>query len=74
VKYLNAVGVQPSAAGVAEFYSQVAGSIVIDGRDREAADKIRRLGMDVHETNITMQGRKDEVRLGRYLLQLRKSH
>lgn len=75
VKYMDAVGVRASAAGIAEFYRQVAGSIVIDSRDREAASEIRRsLDMDVHETNITMQGRKDEVRLGRYLLlQLRKS-
>lgn len=74
VKYMSAVGVQASVAGVADFYKDVAGSIVMDSRDREAAGKvIRRLGMDVHETNITMQGRQDEVRLGRYLLQLRKS-
>jgi LPPG:FO 2-phospho-L-lactate transferase len=74
-KYLSAVGVQASAAGVAEFYKEVAGSIVIDGRDREVASKtIKRLDMDVYETNITMQGRQDEVRLGRYLLLLlRKS-
>ena len=77
VKYMRAVGVQSSAAGVAEFYKDVAGSMVIDSRDREvASNMIRRLGMDVHETNITMQGRQDEVRLGRYLLLLlqRKSH
>jgi LPPG:FO 2-phospho-L-lactate transferase len=75
VKYMNAVGIQASVAGVAEFYQDVAGSIVIDSRDRDVASKaiIRKLGMGVHETNITMQGRQDEVLLGRYLLQLRKS-
>lgn len=67
-RYMNAVGVQASAAGVAELYQQVAGSIVIDNRDRDMAGKIAtKFGMDVHETNITMQGRQDEIRLGRYL-------
>ncbi len=72
VKYMSALGIKSSAVGIAEFYSDVAGSIVIDSRDRGMAASIRRLGMQVHETNITMRGKNDEVRLGRYLL-LRKS-
>ncbi|HVX03342.1 MAG TPA: 2-phospho-L-lactate transferase [Nitrososphaera sp.] len=74
VKYMNAVGVSSSAAGVAEFYQQVAGTLVIDNRDQDTAGKITaKFGIDVYETNITMQGRQDEVRLGRYLLQLQQS-
>jgi LPPG:FO 2-phospho-L-lactate transferase len=68
VKYMAALGIENSPVGVAEFYRKVAGSIVIDRRDSEMSARIRRLGMGVHETNITMRGRHDEVRLGRYLL------
>ncbi|HEY7508496.1 MAG TPA: 2-phospho-L-lactate transferase [Nitrososphaera sp.] len=68
VKYMAALGIEASPAGVAEFYSDVAGSVVIDSRDPGMSGGIRRLGMEVHETNITMRTRSDEVRLGRYLL------
>lgn len=72
VKYMSALGIASSPVGIAEFYKGVAGTIVIDSSDRGMAPAIRRLGMDVHETNITMRGKADEVRLGRYLLR-RKS-
>jgi LPPG:FO 2-phospho-L-lactate transferase len=76
VKYMRAQGVRASIAGVADFYQGVAGNIVIDSQDREFASKMgiaRKLCMQVYETNIIMRGRQDELRLGRYLLQLRKS-
>jgi LPPG:FO 2-phospho-L-lactate transferase len=76
VKYMQAQGLHASVTGVAEFYQDVAGSIVIDSRDCEIADKMgiaRRFCMQIYETNITMRGRPDELRLGRYLLQLRKA-
>lgn len=72
VKYMAALGIENSPVGVAQFYSKVAGAIVIDSSDSGMSARIRRLGMDVHETNITMRGRHDEVGLGRYLLR-RKS-
>lgn len=72
VKYMAALGIENSPVGVAQFYNKVACAIVIDNSDSGMSARIRRLGMDVHETNITMRGRHDEVRLGRYLLR-RKS-
>jgi LPPG:FO 2-phospho-L-lactate transferase len=68
VKYMAALGIENSPVGVAQFYSEIASSMVIDSRDGDMSARIRRLGMDVHETNITMRARHDEVRLGRYLL------
>ena len=72
-KYLSAVGVEATATGVADFYQEVVGSMVIDKSDHEAEmERITRLGMEVYETNIIMQGRLDEVDLGRYLLDLHR--
>ena len=68
VKYMAALGIEASPAGIAEFYSDVAGSIVIDSRDADMSARIKRLGIGVHETNITMRGRNDEVRLARYMM------
>lgn len=68
VKYMSALGIEGSPAGVARFYSEIAGTIVIDKSDAGMSAAIRRLGMEIRETNITMRGRHDEVKLGRYLL------
>lgn len=68
VKYMSALGIASSPVGIAEFYQDVAGTIVVDQSDRSMAHAIRRLGMEVHETNITMRGKADEVRLAKYLL------
>ena len=69
-KYMKAVGLKSSPAGVAAFYRDFAGSLIISKSDAGMSGDIRRLGMDSHETNITMAGRQDEVRLARYLLKV----
>ncbi len=69
-KYMKAVGLTSSPAGVAAFYRDFAGSLVISKSDAGKSGDIRRLGMDPYETNITMAGRQDEVRLARYLLKV----
>jgi LPPG:FO 2-phospho-L-lactate transferase len=69
-KYMKAIGLKSSPVGVAEFYSDFAGALVISKSDANVSGDIRRLDMDVHETNITMAGRQDEVRLARYLLKV----
>ncbi len=70
VKYMKAAGLRSSPVGVAEFYRDFVGSMVISETDHEMAGQIRELGMQVYETNITMSDRQDEVRLGQYLLNI----
>lgn len=69
-KYMKAVGLKSSPVGVAEFYRDFADALVIAKSDSGVSGDIRELGVDVHETNITMAGRQDEVRLARYLLKV----
>lgn len=69
-KYMRSVGLKSTPAGVAEYYKGVAGALVISPSDRGMSERIRRLGMDVHETDILMKGRRDETRLARYLLEI----
>jgi LPPG:FO 2-phospho-L-lactate transferase len=69
-KYMKAVGLKSSPAGVAVFYRDFVGSLVISKSDTGKSGDIRSLGMDSHETNITMASRQDEVRLARYLLKV----
>jgi LPPG:FO 2-phospho-L-lactate transferase len=74
VKYMSALGIASSPVGIAEFYRDVAGTIIIDSKDRGMATAIRRLGIEVHETNITMRGKADEVRLGKYLMRQKSTN
>ena len=69
-KYMKSVGLKSTPAGVAEFYKDVAGSLVISPDDHGMSDMIRRLGLKVYETDIMMKGRRDENRLARYLLEI----
>lgn len=70
VKYMQAIKVEPSAVGIAEFYSQITSNIVISQGDVESARRISEFGTRVHETNIVMRTAKDEHRLAAYLLNL----
>lgn len=72
-KYMQALGIEISAYGVAKFYSDVISRFIIHTSDRQYASKIEDLGMKVHYTNIIMKDRKDESRLASYLLGLQKS-
>ena len=68
VKYMKALGLESSPVGVAQYYRDFAGTIVISKSDHRLAPRIESLGMRVYETNITMKSRQDEVRLGRHIL------
>ena len=68
VKYMKALGLTSSPAGVAEYYRDFVGSFVINTSDHRISSKIQNLGMRVYETNITMKNRQAEIRLGRYLI------
>ncbi|MER3407863.1 MAG: 2-phospho-L-lactate transferase [Nitrososphaera sp.] len=73
-KYMKAVGVTSSPEGVASFYREVAGALVISPSDyHNFAGKIeRKHNIKVYKTDITMADRRDEVRLARHLLKLGK--
>jgi LPPG:FO 2-phospho-L-lactate transferase len=66
-KYMKALGLEVSPAGVAEYYKDVAGTIVVADKDRAMAGRMGRLGMKVLATDIMMAGPAGEARLARYL-------
>ena len=70
-KYMRSMGLKSTPAGVAEYYKDIAGALVISPTDRGMSDRIRGLGMDVHETDIMMKGSRDEARLAKYLLEIK---
>lgn len=69
-KYMKALGLEVSPTGVALYYRNVAGSLVISGTDLKMAGEIERLGMQVETTNIMMEGPKEEARLARHLVRM----
>ncbi len=66
-KYMKALGLEVSPAGVAKYYEAVAGSFVIARADRGVAGRIESLDMKVLATDIMMAGPAGEARLARYL-------
>ncbi len=73
IKYMQAIGIDPSAFGVAQLYSQITSNFVISKGDLDSARRISELGTQVHEANILMNNIKDEQELATYLLNLRLS-
>jgi LPPG:FO 2-phospho-L-lactate transferase len=69
-KYMKALKLEISPVGVARYYRDWVGTFVISKSDHGMAATIQALGMEVYETNITMKSSQDEVRLGRYLLNI----
>jgi LPPG:FO 2-phospho-L-lactate transferase len=70
VKYMRALGLENSSVGVAKYYCDFVSRFIISKEDDSMKLRIEALDMEVYETNITMKIRRDEVRLGRYLLNL----
>jgi LPPG:FO 2-phospho-L-lactate transferase len=72
VKYMRALGLENSSYGVAKYYSQFVSTLIISKQDNsiKCQKKLRSLDMKVYRTNTIMKSRKDEMRLGRYLLKL----
>jgi LPPG:FO 2-phospho-L-lactate transferase len=68
VKYMRALGLENSPLGVAKYYRDFVGNFVISEQDHRFAEKISGLGMRVYETEIKMQGRRQEIRLARFLM------
>jgi LPPG:FO 2-phospho-L-lactate transferase len=68
-KMLNGLGVEVSAFGVAQFYSDFLDAIVIDNRDAAEQVRIEKLGLAVKVTNTVMKTVDDKVALATVVLQ-----
>jgi LPPG:FO 2-phospho-L-lactate transferase len=73
VKYMQALKLQNSPLGVAEYYSDFISTFVISRSDSDLSRKIQSLGIKVYETDILMKDGLDENRLASYLIKQLKS-
>ncbi len=64
-KLMKAVGIEPSAFGVAECYRDFLDSIIIDRVDKRIAPDIEALGIRAIVTNTLMRKMADKVRLAK---------
>jgi LPPG:FO 2-phospho-L-lactate transferase len=68
-KMLNGLGVEVSAFGVAEFYSDFLDAIVIDSKDANQKKRIEKLGLAVTVANTVMKSLEDKVALAKATMQ-----
>ncbi len=68
-KLLRVLGVEPSVVGVAEMYRKYITHMVIDRRDAEYANEIKKLGIDVIVTDIVMQSVEESIRLAKTIIE-----
>jgi LPPG:FO 2-phospho-L-lactate transferase len=64
-KLMKALGVDPSALGIAEFYREFLDTLIIDRVDRALAPDIEALGIKPIVTNTLMRTMADKVRLAK---------
>jgi LPPG:FO 2-phospho-L-lactate transferase len=68
-KYMNAVGVEVSVAGVASLYSEFASNLVISSNENpKTVDKIEKTGLNVSKTDIIMRDNYAELNLADFVL------
>jgi LPPG:FO 2-phospho-L-lactate transferase len=63
-KLMRELGSEPSAAAVAEHYSDFINGFVLDERDADLRERIEDMGMGVLVTDTLMQNDDDRARLG----------
>jgi LPPG:FO 2-phospho-L-lactate transferase len=68
-KMLRSSGVEVSAFGVAEFYSDFLDEFVIDVKDIRERNRIEKLGIKVKVTNTVMKCLEDRVALAKVVLE-----
>jgi LPPG:FO 2-phospho-L-lactate transferase len=73
VKYMQAMKLQNSPFGIAQYYSEFVSKFIISRSDSNSSQKIHSLGMKVYETEIVMKDRDDENRLASFLIKQIKS-
>lgn len=67
-EYMQAAGIEVSPYGIAQMYSDVCGSIVIDSKDRLLTKKIQNLDMKVYDTSIKMTNKISEDAVASFVL------
>lgn len=67
-EYMQAAGIEVSPYGIAQMYSDVCGSIVIDSKDRLLTKKIQNLDMKVYDTGIKMTNKISEDAVASFVL------
>lgn len=67
-RYMQVMGMESSAFGIASYYKDIASNLVISRMDDEYQYKINKLGINVYKTNIVMQNLQDEITLSNYIL------
>ena len=72
-KYLQAMGIECSPAGIASLYSDISSNLVISEADTKYENEIQSHGVDVFKTNIIMENEQDEIKLSNQLLKLLKN-
>lgn len=70
VPLMEAMGLSPTAAGVARHYAPFLDAFVLDQRDEALRPEIEALGLKVHVTNTWMRTEADKVRLAEEVLAL----
>ena len=68
-KMLRSSGIEVSAFGVAEFYSDFLDEFVIDVKDSREKNRIEKLGIKVKVTNTVMKCLEDRVALAKVVLE-----
>lgn len=67
-KYMKAMNLEVSPAGVARFYKDIARKFIISERDSAYANDIKKLGLELFLTDISMKTLHQESRLATFLL------
>jgi LPPG:FO 2-phospho-L-lactate transferase len=67
-KLMKAVGLEPTALGVATCYKDFLDTLIIDRVDRELACDIEKLGIRAFATNTLMKTMADKIRLARTVI------
>ncbi len=69
-RMMRGLGIEVSAAGVAELYKDFLNIYVMDAQDAELREKVQSMGVDVHITNTLMRSLEDKKRLAQTCLEL----
>lgn len=72
-KYMKALRLKVSPAGVAKYYRGVAHALVIDRADSQIAGSIKNLGVEAETAEIMMNGSRGETRLAQHLVRMARN-
>ncbi len=70
-KLLKSVNLEVSSLGVAHFYKEIIGHLIIDERDCELKEKIEALGINVHCFDTLMTNLNKKKKLAKFIMKLK---